>query len=199
MDEFDKGVSALASKNTYGTYQQDLRAEWRGRSEATCVETPTSPSVARGKKTLDPRMRGSVPVREVHDGHKIRRYTIEQTDFLIYCVHEQRMSWGNIHKIFPLYFPSSPRRGLRSLRCAYSRLNKNVPAYSHYGELIFDHDLAIHPLYVDITSRNKEDIKPIGLAQRYPDRAALYPWVDVVTKTRAIWFGQSVRRCMVLL
>jgi hypothetical protein len=72
-----------------------------------------------------------------------------------------------------------------------------VPACHPNGELIFHDEYALKPCVLHITcpkSRHRKRMeyrRAFGLAQRYPDRAMLYPWVDQVTRARASRLGQS--------
>ncbi|SPJ80248.1 uncharacterized protein FTOL_08640 [Fusarium torulosum] len=127
-------------------------------------------------------------------GNKKRRknpdYTKEEGDFIIYTWYDRGIrDWIAIHDAFARQFDEAPERSQGALISLYYRLEKRIPVWDEEGKLCFDNEDDIEPRFVEKAGceagNECQHMKSIGLAQRYPERAINYSWVDLETKCMA--------------
>ena len=118
--------------------------------------------------------------------HINKKYKTEEGDFIIYMWHDRRQKWQDIKKLFAAQFGATPERTVQGLQAWYYRMNQSIPVWDNDGWLVFENEDALEPMQFAQKCRErdtiKEPCKPIGLAQRYPERAIHYSWVDAETK-----------------
>jgi hypothetical protein len=124
-----------------------------------------------------------------HDRHINKKYTTEEGDFIIYAWHEMKLKWAAVQQEFARVFGAEPPRTIQGLQAWYYRMNAFVPVFDDDGWLEFDTEDDIEPKTVHIKCRDREG-GPMGLAQRYPERAISYPWVDADVKSQAREWGR---------
>jgi hypothetical protein len=130
--------------------------------------------------------------------HINQKYTTEEGDFIIWAWHDKKFKWQRIKQEFARTFGTTPERTVQGLQAWYYRMNQRIPVWTHDGWLVFDNDDDLEPIYQSIKCRERDSrakpLEPLGLAQRYPERAMTYHWVDRETKARARdW---AIKRCM---
>ncbi|KAI1026485.1 hypothetical protein LB505_005276 [Fusarium chuoi] len=68
-------------------------------------------------------------------------------------------------------------------------MNQRIPVWDQEGWLCFDNEDDLEPQHVSIKVRERDSqdkpTEPLGIAQRYPERAIHYSWVDAETKFKA--------------
>ncbi|KAF4963249.1 hypothetical protein FSARC_8717 [Fusarium sarcochroum] len=135
------------------------------------------------------------PPPESEIRHINQKYTTEEGDFIIYACHDQKMKWQRIKQEFATRFGRIPERTVQGLQAWYYRMNMRIPIWDQDGWLCFDNEDDLEPRYVGVKCRDRDSqdkpAEPLGLAQRYPERAVNYPWVDPETKLKARdWAGK---------
>lgn len=125
--------------------------------------------------------------------HTNQQYTTEEGDFIIYARHDKRMKWSCIEEEFAVRFGHSPKRTVPGLQAWHYRINNRIPVWDKDGWLCFDKSDDLKPREASIKCRERDNLGRsmdyFGLAQRYPERAIYYPWVDQETKDRARDWG----------
>ncbi|KAF4429378.1 hypothetical protein FACUT_9121 [Fusarium acutatum] len=118
-----------------------------------------------------------------------QKYTTEEGDFIIYARHDRNMKWSCIVEEFATMFGHSPPRTIQGLQGWHYRMNNQIPVWDADGWLCFDHDDDCEPRQISIKSRERymylQPGESLGIAQRYPERAVHYAWVDPKTKLMA--------------
>lgn len=118
-----------------------------------------------------------------------QKYTTEEGDFIIYARHDRNMKWSCIVEEFATLFGHTPRRTIQGLQAWHYRMNNQIPVWDADGWLCFDHDDDDEPRQISIKSRERHMYlgpgESLGIAQRYPERAVHYAWVDPKTKMMA--------------
>ncbi|KAH6957350.1 hypothetical protein DER45DRAFT_632131 [Fusarium avenaceum] len=121
--------------------------------------------------------------------HGNLQYTLEEGDFIIYARHDQRMKWLCIEEEFARRFGQTPRRTIHGLQAWHYRMNKSIPVCDEAGLLCFDNDEDLEPRHMSIKCRDRNgglnDMGIPGIAERYPERAMNYEWVDEATRLKA--------------
>ncbi|KAK7404196.1 hypothetical protein QQX98_010038 [Neonectria punicea] len=129
------------------------------------------------------------PPPESESRHINQKYTTEEGDFIIYAWHDKRMKWQRIKQEFAARFGRIPERTVQGLQAWYYRMNQRIPIWDQNGWLVFDNEDELEPQHVGIKCRERDNqdkpMEPLGLAQRYPERAVNYPWVDQEVKHQA--------------
>ncbi|KAF4996894.1 hypothetical protein FGRMN_4215 [Fusarium graminum] len=121
--------------------------------------------------------------------HINQKYTTEEGDYIIYAWHDKKMKWLRIKQEFAARFGRTPERTVQGLQAWYYRMNQRIPVWDRDGYLIFDNEDDLEPQHVSIKCRERDSqdkpTEPLGIAQRYPERAIHYSWVDAETKFKA--------------
>lgn len=142
----------------------------------------------------------SSPSSDAEDRHINQKYSTEEGDFIIYAWHEKKMKWVRIQEEFAERFGKIPKRSVQGLQAWYYRMNLRIPVWDAEGWLKFSNEDDLEPRYTSIKCREREghgkNMEQLGLAQRYPERAVLYSWVDSDTKYKAREWGKSPSRLM---
>ncbi|KAG6004249.1 hypothetical protein E4U21_001308 [Claviceps maximensis] len=122
------------------------------------------------------------PPPDGENRHINQKYTTEEGDFIIYAWHDKKLKWQRIKQEFAAMFGRTPERTVQGLQAWYYRMNQRIPLWDSDGWLIFDHDEDMEPKHISIKCRERDSqdkpMEPLGLAQRYPERAIHYSWVD---------------------
>ncbi|KAF4947648.1 hypothetical protein FSARC_13920, partial [Fusarium sarcochroum] len=121
--------------------------------------------------------------------HSTQKYTVEEGDYIIYARHDKGMKWSDIGQEFAFYFGRIPERTVQGLQAWHYRINKYIPVWDQDGWLCFDSEDSLEPRVTSIKCRARDDrLKPMavsGIAERYPERAVNYTWVDPETKLKS--------------
>ncbi|KAJ4190012.1 hypothetical protein NW767_011356 [Fusarium falciforme] len=129
------------------------------------------------------------PPPEGENRHINQKYTTEEGDFIIYAWHDKKMKWQRIKQEFAARFGRTPERTVQGLQAWYYRMNLRIPIWDQDGWLCFDNEDDLEPRHVSIKCRERDSqdkpMEPLGLAQRYPERAVNYAWVDPELKLKA--------------
>lgn len=211
LDEFDQGVKALGSHDgqvpsrTLMTSPHPNAArravvplpsiEGRGSlveyvAQANSTQMTASPHDHGGPFICAPRDHPSLSPGG-KKRHNNQKYTTEEGDFIIYCVHDKKLKWKSTHRNFTNVFGTTDQRTYQGLRAWYYRMNQHVPLWDENGRLIFEHEEDLEPKHISIKRRERHD-RPMGLAQRYPERAVGYRWVDEDIKRRCYDWGKPL-------
>ena len=143
-----------------------------------------------------PQMGYLSPPPESDQRHCNKKYTTEEGDFIIYAWHDKKQKWQSIKRDFGRIFGTKPERTIQGLQAWYYRMNQRIPVWDQDGWLIFNDEEDIEPRYISIKCRERDAVhksEPLGLAQRYPERAMHYPWVDPEVKRQARDWGKLNR------
>ncbi|KAJ3532558.1 hypothetical protein NM208_g8387 [Fusarium decemcellulare] len=131
------------------------------------------------------------PPPEGENRHINQKYTTEEGDFIIYAWHDKKMKWQRIKQEFATRFGRTPERTVQGLQAWYYRMNQRIPVWDQDGWLCFKNEEDLEPRYMTIKCRSQEKpTEPLGLAQRYPERAINYAWVDPELKLKAEDWGK---------
>ncbi|QUC19422.1 uncharacterized protein UV8b_03663 [Ustilaginoidea virens] len=129
------------------------------------------------------------PPPEGENRHINQKYTTEEGDFIIYAWHDKKLKWQRIRQDFATMFGRTPERTVQGLQAWYYRMNQRIPLWDRDGWLIFENDDDLEPKHISIKCRERDSqdkpMEPLGLAQRYPERAIHYPWVDAELKRKS--------------
>ncbi|KAJ4244190.1 hypothetical protein NW762_014571 [Fusarium torreyae] len=129
------------------------------------------------------------PSPEGKTHHINQQYTVEEGDFIIYCRHDKAMKWSDIEEEFAFCFGHTPKRTVQGLQAWHYRMNKYIPVWDEDGWLCFDSEDDLEPRLTSVKCRSRNDkSKPkalSGIAERYPERAVTYAWVDTETKLKS--------------
>ncbi|KAF4984038.1 hypothetical protein FZEAL_696 [Fusarium zealandicum] len=129
------------------------------------------------------------PPPEGENRHINQKYTTEEGDFIIYAWHDKKMKWQRIKQEFATRFGRTPERTVQGLQAWYYRMNQRIPIWDQDGWLCFDNEDDLEPRHVSIKCRERDSqdkpMEPLGLAQRYPERAVNYAWVDTDLKVKS--------------
>ncbi|KAF7563787.1 hypothetical protein G7046_g328 [Stylonectria norvegica] len=129
------------------------------------------------------------PPPEGENRHINQKYTTEEGDFIIYAWHDRKMKWQRIKQEFATMFGRTPERTVQGLQAWYYRMNQRIPIWDEDGWLCFDNEDDLEPRQIGIKCRERDSqdkpMEPLGLAQRYPERAINYPWVDPELKHKS--------------
>ncbi|KAF7551580.1 hypothetical protein G7Z17_g4916 [Cylindrodendrum hubeiense] len=129
------------------------------------------------------------PPPEGENRHINQKYTTEEGDFIIYAWHDKKMKWQRIKQEFAARFGRTPERTVQGLQAWYYRMNQRIPIWDQEGWLCFDNEDELEPKHVGIKCRERDSqdkpMEPLGLAQRYPERAVNYSWADPELKHKA--------------
>ncbi|KAF5026631.1 hypothetical protein F66182_1257 [Fusarium sp. NRRL 66182] len=121
--------------------------------------------------------------------HINQKYTTEEGDFIIYACHDKKLKWQHIKQEFAARFGRTPERTVQGLQAWYYRMNMRIPIWDQDGWLCFDNEDDLEPCHVSIKCRERDSqdkpAEPLGLVQRYPERAVNYAWVDPELKLKA--------------
>ncbi|KAG8665917.1 hypothetical protein FPOAC1_010718 [Fusarium poae] len=121
--------------------------------------------------------------------HINQKYTTEEGDYIIYAWHDKKMKWQQIKQEFAARFGNTPERTVQGLQAWYYRMNQRIPIWDQEGWLCFDNEDDLEPQHVSIKCRERDSqdkpSEPLGLAQRYPERAIHYSWVDPEIKFKS--------------
>ncbi|KAF5236046.1 hypothetical protein FANTH_11421 [Fusarium anthophilum] len=101
----------------------------------------------------------------------------------------QEMKWHLIKQEFAKLFGNVPERTVQGLQAWYYRMSQRIPMCDADGRLCFNNEDDIEPQYINLKICDRghlvKCIGPLGIAQRYPERAVHYYWVDAETKAKA--------------
>ncbi|KAG5986245.1 hypothetical protein E4U43_005598 [Claviceps pusilla] len=129
------------------------------------------------------------PPPDGENRHINQKYTTEEGDFIIYAWHDKKLKWQRIKQDFAAMFGRTPERTVQGLQAWYYRMNQRIPLWDSQGRLIFDHEDDLEPKHISIKCRERDSqdkpMEPLGLAQRYPERAIHYSWVDPELKHKS--------------
>ncbi|KAF4452178.1 hypothetical protein F53441_4917 [Fusarium austroafricanum] len=121
--------------------------------------------------------------------HNNQQYTTEEGDFIIYARHDKKLKWSRVEQEFAAQFGHSPKRTVQGLQAWHYRMNNHIPVWDEHGWLCFDSEDGDKPRETSIKSRHLnshgQPLESLGIAQRYPERAVNYTWVDPKTKMLA--------------
>ncbi|KAK1251014.1 hypothetical protein MKX07_005569 [Trichoderma sp. CBMAI-0711] len=211
LREFDQGVDAIA--RSYGSTRSwtppsplsslpppsPLSSLRRGSilpqplpsMLAFSIHEPAYPNYAISSDFCPSRLDGyPSPPPDSEGRHINQKYTQEEGDFIIYAWHDRKLKWQRIKQEFADRFGRTPERTVQGLQAWYYRMNQRIPVWDRDGNLIFDNDDDLEPRHVSIKCRERDSqdrpMEPMGLAQRYPDRAVFYDWVDDETKMKCM-------------
>ncbi|UKZ80694.1 hypothetical protein TrVFT333_008457 [Trichoderma virens FT-333] len=156
---------------------------------AFSIHEPTYPNYAISSDFCPSRMDGyPSPPPDSEGRHINQKYTTEEGDFIIYAWHDRKLKWQRIKQDFASMFGRTPERTVQGLQAWYYRMNQRIPLWDDDGWLIFDNDDDMEPKHISIKCRERDTqdrpMEPLGLAQRYPERAIHYSWVDAETKRK---------------
>lgn len=151
----------------------------------------------------DPYMHGHMsmdgypsPPPDGENRHINQKYTTEEGDFIIYAWHDKKLKWQRIKQDFAAMFGRTPERTVQGLQAWYYRMNQRIPLWDQEGWLIFENDEDLEPKQISIKCRERDSqdkpMEPLGLAQRYPERAMHYSWVDPELKRKSRDWGKSI-------
>lgn len=139
------------------------------------------------------------PPPEGENRHINQKYTTEEGDYIIYAWHDKKMKWQRIKQEFATRFGCTPERTVQGLQAWYYRMNQRIPIWDQDGWLCYDNEDDVEPRHVSIKCRARDSqdkpMEPLGLAQRYPERAMNYSWVDPELKEKARDWGESDLTC----
>ncbi|KAG5914429.1 hypothetical protein E4U42_000484 [Claviceps africana] len=204
LEEFDLGVEALA--RSYGparpyTPSSPLPSLRRAsiisqpsRSASTSSyssqDTYSSYHMSDMYTHASPGLDGyPSPPPDGENRHINQKYTTEEGDFIIYAWHDKKLKWQRIKQDFAAMFGRTPERTVQGLQAWYYRMNQRIPLWDSEGWLIFEHEDDLEPKHISIKCRERDSqdkpMEPLGLAQRYPERAIHYSWVDPALKRKA--------------
>ncbi|KAL4727850.1 hypothetical protein ACLX1H_004540 [Fusarium chlamydosporum] len=179
LEEFDQGVQALA------------QADGRINDQGHMFRSPAD--YQRGVREVPSTDFQRSPSPDNSGYHTNQQYTTEEGDFIIYARHDKRMKWSCIEEEFAVRFGHSPKRTVPGLQAWHYRINNRIPVWDKDGWLCFDKSDDLKPREASIKCRERDNLGRsmdyFGLAQRYPERAIYYPWVDQETKDRARDWG----------
>ncbi|KJZ78943.1 hypothetical protein HIM_01716 [Hirsutella minnesotensis 3608] len=129
------------------------------------------------------------PPPDGENRHINQKYTTEEGDFIIYAWHDKKLKWQRIKQDFAAMFGRTPERTVQGLQAWYYRMNQRIPLWDQDGWLLFDNEDDLEPKYISIKCRERDSqdkpMEPLGLAQRYPERAIHYSWVDPELKRKS--------------
>lgn len=209
LEEFDQGVEALA--RSYGP-PQAAGSSMRPMEGLMQGLAPSRPLPEARFGSLDSFSLHQQSAPMVHPSHSMdgypspppesegrhinQKYTTEEGDFIIYAWHDKRMRWHTIKDHFAAMFGRTPERTVQGLQAWYYRMNQKIPVWDQDGWLCFENEDDLEPKYVSIKCRDRDSREkpsaPLGLAQRYPERAIAYPWVDPEIRGKAQDWGEFV-------
>lgn len=136
----------------------------------------------------------SSPLLDAKNRHINQKYTTEEGDFIIYAWHDRKMKWQRIREEFATLFGRTPERTVQGLQAWYYRMNQRIPVWDNDGWLCFENEDDQEPKHISLKRRERESqdkpTAPLGLAQRYPERAIRYSWVDTELKFKAKGWGK---------
>ncbi|KAM3478731.1 hypothetical protein MY8738_005798 [Beauveria namnaoensis] len=140
------------------------------------------------------------PPPEGENRHINQKYTTEEGDFIIYAWHDKKLKWQRIKQDFASMFGRTPERTVQGLQAWYYRMNQRIPLWDKDGWLIFENDEDLEPKHISIKCRERDSqdrpMEPLGLAQRYPERAINYSWVDPEVKRKSRdWAAKRIMQC----
>ncbi|KAI5465734.1 hypothetical protein BGZ63DRAFT_112639 [Mariannaea sp. PMI_226] len=183
-DFFSSRRGTVTSLSQYAIAADHRRSSLQGHSspEAGYSYSFSSPS-CRGQDCYPS------PPPEGENRHINQKYTTEQGDFIIYAWHDKKMKWQRIKQEFARRFGKTPERTVQGLQAWYYRMNQRIPIWDEDGWLIFENEDNLEPKQISIKCRERDHQdkpnEPLGLAQRYPERAVNYDWVDPEIKLKA--------------
>ncbi|GAB0136689.1 hypothetical protein EsDP_00004982 [Epichloe bromicola] len=202
LEEFDLGVEALA--RSYGParpYTPPSPLPSLRRSSMLPQSMPPMPAYASQDNyspyhMSDPYLRGGShldgypsPPPDSENRHINQKYTTEEGDFIIYAWHDKKLKWQRIKQDFASMFGRTPERTVQGLQAWYYRMNQRIPLWDQDGWLIFENEEDMEPKHISIKCRERDSqdkpMEPLGLAQRYPERAIHYSWVDPELKRKS--------------
>ncbi|KAF5250824.1 hypothetical protein FANTH_4015 [Fusarium anthophilum] len=129
------------------------------------------------------------PPPEGEGRHINQKYTTEEGDYIIHAWLDKKMEWQRIKQEFAARFGTTPERTISGLQAWYYRMNQRIPVWDEEGWLCFNNEDDLEPQHVSIKVREQgSQDKPtdlLGIAQRYPERAIHYSWIDAETKFHA--------------
>ena len=206
--EFDQGVEALARCNPPPppVPQQRVEAPHRQRPCNRLFTPGPFPAYLLSQGTEPPATTASYggdcagiaptyidgypsPPPEADSKRINQKYTVEEGDYIIYAWHDKKLKWTRIEQEFADLFGRQPRRTASGLQAWYYRMNQRIPVWDREGWLVFAAEEDLDPKTVSIKCRESQE-RPLGLAQRYPERAIQYPWVDAELKLKAHDWGE---------
>ncbi|OAA74149.1 hypothetical protein ISF_01050 [Cordyceps fumosorosea ARSEF 2679] len=211
LDEFDQGVEALA--RAHGGQAPSWTPAASPHPSAACrpvlpqllpsiqaYSSPMySPQAYSPQEAYSPYNHAD-PFMHAHEGypspppdgenrHINQKYTTEEGDFIIYAWHDKKLKWQRIKQDFAAMFGRTPERTVQGLQAWYYRMNQRIPLWDKDGWLIFENDEDLEPKHISIKCRERDSqdrpMEPLGLAQRYPERAIKYSWVDPEVKRKS--------------
>ncbi|PHH69801.1 hypothetical protein CDD82_7506 [Ophiocordyceps australis] len=202
LEEFDQEVEAMARRNGHGRLYSpssplpslQLGGLFPPRKPTTPIYPAYngySPYPAGDMAMHGSNMMGNYPTPppEVENRHINQKYTTEQGDFIIYAWHDKNLKWANIREEFANRFGTEPERTIQGLQAWYYRMNSRIPVWDEDGWLVFENEDDLEPKSISIKCRDRDSqdkpLSPLGLAQRYPERAMNYSWVDPELKRKA--------------
>ncbi|KAK5990222.1 hypothetical protein PT974_08488 [Cladobotryum mycophilum] len=202
LEEFDQGVEALA--RSYGSARPwtppsplpslrraSLLPQPLPSLQAYSPQESSYPPYSMNDQYLGyPSLDGyPSPPPEGENRHINQKYTTEEGDFIIYAWHDKKLKWQRIKQDFAAMFGRTPERTVQGLQAWYYRMNQRIPLWDEEGWLIFDNEEDLEPKHISIKCRERDNqdkpMEPLGLAQRYPERAIHYNWVDSDTKRKS--------------
>ncbi|OAR01833.1 hypothetical protein LLEC1_07288 [Akanthomyces lecanii] len=208
LDEFDQGVEALARAHggqvPCWTSTTSPRPNAARRTALPLPPIQTYASSSYSPQAYSPQEIYSPftqdPFMHTHEGypspppdgenrHINQKYTTEEGDFIIYAWHDKKLKWQRIKQDFAAMFGRTPERTVQGLQAWYYRMNQRIPLWDKDGWLIFENDEDLEPKHIGIKCRERDSqdrpMEPLGLAQRYPERAINYSWVDPDVKRKS--------------
>ncbi|KAJ3487202.1 hypothetical protein NLG97_g6461 [Lecanicillium saksenae] len=213
LDEFDQGVEALArahggqvrpwtpaaSPHPSAAPRRPTLPQPLPSIQSYASPASYSPQTYSPQDAYSPYGHGD-PFLHAHDGypspppdgenrHINQKYTTEEGDFIIYAWHDKKLKWQRIKQDFAAMFGRTPERTVQGLQAWYYRMNQRIPLWDKDGWLIFENDEDLEPKHISIKCRERDSqdrpMEPLGLAQRYPERAIHYSWVDPELKRKS--------------
>ncbi|RGP63515.1 hypothetical protein FSPOR_8568 [Fusarium sporotrichioides] len=133
------------------------------------------------------------PSPDENYSHSNQQYSTEEGDFIIYARYDKKLKWARVEQEFAAQFGQHPKRTAQGLQAWHYRMNNHIPVWDQHGWLCFDSEDGEKPRQTSIKSRrlngHGQPLEPLGIAQRYPERAVNYTWVDPETKMKAKDWG----------
>ncbi|KAG5980061.1 hypothetical protein E4U55_004444 [Claviceps digitariae] len=204
LEEFDLGVEALARSYALArpyTPSSPLPS-LRRSSMLSQPARSSSMSTCTSQETYSPYHMNDMymhtgshvagypsPPSDGENRHINQKYSVEEGDFIIYAWHDKKLKWQRIKQDFAAMFGRTPERTVQGLQAWYYRMNQRIPLWDSEGWLIFDNEDDMEPKHISIKCRERDSqdkpMEPLGLGQRYPERAITYSWVDPELKRQS--------------
>lgn len=171
-----------------------------GRLEKPCTvyNGPLSSKLFYDESEAIPNWHRACPMQKpapvAQDGytqHVTRQAKREQSDFIIYAIHDLNLPWNAVQRLFADWW--GVHETVYSLQQQYCRLGRNIPFWNEDG-YVFSMNNSLKGKKID----HSRDTSPrfshkLGLAEQAPERAVRYIWVDMGVKRKAQVRGEHYK------